>query len=72
MATLLTTDGEFEYQWASDVGFAGVRLEVLSGDGTVLFDISIPERGDLTISTFCNEIAANLIAAAIDAARERK
>lgn len=44
MATLLTTDGEFEYQWASDVGFAVVRLEVLSGDGTVLFDISIPER----------------------------
>lgn len=72
MGTLSTASGEFEYQWASAVSFDGVRLEVLTDDGNVLFDISIPERGDLTINTFSNEIAASLITAAIDVARKRQ
>ena len=39
MGTLNTTSGEFEYQWASDVDFDGVRLEVLNSDGDMLFDV---------------------------------
>lgn len=72
MGTLSTTSGEFEYQWATDVGFDGVRLEVLTGDGDVLFDISVPEHGDLTINTFSNEIPTGVVTAAIDVARERQ
>jgi len=72
MGTFSTTSGKFEYQWASDVSFDGVRLEVLTGDGDVLFDVSVPEHGNLTINTFSNEIGIEIVEAAIDVARERQ
>lgn len=72
MGTLNTTSGEFEYQWASDVDFDGVRLEVLNSDGDMLFDVSVPEGGALTVNTFSNEVPAPLIAAAVDVARRRQ
>ena len=71
MGTLSTTSGEFEYQWASDVDFDGIRLEVLSVENGVLFDVTVPERGDLLVNTFSNEVMASLIIAAIDVARTR-
>lgn len=71
MGTLSTTSGEFEYQWASDVGFDGIRLEVLSVENEVLFDVTVPERGDFLVNTFSNEVGASLIIAAIDVARTR-
>jgi len=60
-----------KYQWASDVDFDGIRLEVLSDDGTMLFDVSVPDRGSMTINTFGKDVAAALIEAAIEAARRR-
>jgi len=72
LGTLNTTSGNFEYQWASDVNFDGIRLEVLTSNGDVLFDISIPESGAPTVNTFSNEVAAALVAAAVDVARERQ
>jgi hypothetical protein len=72
MGTLNTTTGDFEYQWASDVDFDGIRLEVLTGEGDVLFDISVPEGGAVTVNTFSHEVPARLIASAVDVARGRQ
>jgi hypothetical protein len=61
-----------EYQWATDVAFDGIRMEVLSGDGDMLFDISVPDDGPITINTFGKEVAANLIEAAIEVVRRSR
>ncbi|MET4632265.1 hypothetical protein [Kaistia defluvii] len=58
-----------EYQWATDVSFDGIRLEVLSNEGDVLFDVSIPDDGHITVNTFGKEVSASLIAAAVEIAR---
>ena len=64
-------DCAVKYQWASDVTFDGVRLEVLSDNGDVLFDLSVPDKGQMTVNTFGNEVAATLIEAAIEVVRQR-
>ncbi len=63
--------GALKYQWASDVDFDGIRLEALSDDGAMLFDISVCDEGPITINTFGKEVAAILIEAAIEVARRR-
>ncbi|MFD1331456.1 hypothetical protein ACFQ4O_05525 [Methylopila musalis] len=70
MGTLKLENRTAEYQWATDVHFDGIRLEVLSSDGTPLFDISIPDDGHITINTFGKEVAADLIEAAVEIARQ--
>ncbi len=66
----LTLEGRtVEFQWASDVSFDGIRLEMLSDEGDVLLDISVPDEGPITINTFGKEVAANLVEAAIEVAR---
>lgn len=50
--------------------FDGIRLEVLSADGDTFFDISIPDDGHITINTFGKEVAADLIDAALQIARQ--
>ena len=69
MGTLKFEDRAAEYQWATDVSFDGLRLEVLSDGGDVLFDVSIPDDGHITVNTFRNEISASLIEAAVEIAR---
>ena len=69
MGTLTLEDRTVEFQWASDVSFNGIRLEVLSDDGDVLFDVSVPNEGPITINTLGKEVAANLVEAAIEVAR---
>lgn len=69
MGTLTLEDRTVEYQWASDVDFDGIRMEVLSDEGDVLFDVSVPDEGPITINTFGKEVAANLVEAAIEVAR---
>ncbi|MBW7972451.1 hypothetical protein [Bradyrhizobium sp. BR 10289] len=69
MGKLTFEDRIVEYQWASDVEFDGIRMEVLSDDGRTLFDLSVPDDGPITINTFGKEIAASLIEAAIEVAR---
>lgn len=70
MGTLKLEDRTVEYQWATDVDFDGIRLEVLSADGDTFFDISIPDDGHITINTFGKEVAADLIDAALQIARQ--
>jgi hypothetical protein len=70
MGTLKFENRAVEYQWVRDVNFDGIRLEVLSGDGNTLFDISIPDDGHITINTFGKEVAAALIEAAVEIARQ--
>lgn len=69
MGTLTFEDGDVEYQWASDVAFDGIRMEILSDDGSTLFDLSVPDVGPITVNTFGKEVAASLIAAAIEVVR---
>lgn len=69
MGTLKLEDRTIEYQWASDVNFDGIRLEVLSDEGNVLFDVSITDDGHITINTFGKEVPADLIEAAVEIAR---
>jgi hypothetical protein len=64
-------DRAVKYQWASDVTFDGIRLEVLSDSGDTLFDLSVPDEGPMTINTFGKEVAAALIEAAIEVVRGR-
>ncbi len=65
MGTLARYDSLFEYQWASDVEFDGIRLEVLAGGWRNAFDISVPEHGP-TMSTPSREKSKqNLIVAAL-------
>lgn len=69
MGTLTLEDRTVEYQWATDVAFDGIRMEVLSDEGDVLFDVSVPDEGPITINTFGKEVAANLVEGAIEVAR---
>lgn len=69
MGKLQTSVGEFEYQWASDVDFNGIRLEILNSQGDVLFDVSI-SHGATTVNTHSREVPADLIASAVGVARE--
>lgn len=65
-------DGTVEYQWATDVAFDGVRLEILSVEGDMLFDVSVPDVGPMTINTFGKEIAADTVMATIDLAHSAR
>ena len=69
MGTLNLEDRTTEYQWATDVNFDGIRLEVLSDEGNVLFDVSVRDDGHITINTFGNEVNMDLIEAAVELAR---
>lgn len=71
MGTLTFEERAMEYQWASDVAFDGIRLEVLSSAGGVIFDVSVPDQSPITVNTFGNDIAASLLMAAIEVARSR-
>jgi hypothetical protein len=68
MGTLALENKTVNYQWASDVAFDGIRLEVLSDDGDILFDVSVPDEGPITINTFGKEVAVSLIEVAIQVA----
>lgn len=68
MGTLTLGDRTVEYQWASDVAFDGIRMEILSEGGGILFDVSIPDDGPVTVNTFSGEVAADLIKAAVEIA----
>jgi hypothetical protein len=72
MGTLKLEDRTVEYQWATEVAFDGIRMEVLSDEGDVLFDISVPDEGPITVNTFGKEVAANLIEAAIEVVRRSR
>ena len=67
------TDGEtaYEYQWASDVEFDGIRLEVIANDGSVLFDVGVSELGKLTVSTFSSDVPVEAVLSAIEVAKSR-
>ena len=62
-------DHAFKYQWASDIAFDGIRMEILSDQGDVLFDVSVPEVGSITVNTLSKEVAADLIMAALEIAK---
>jgi hypothetical protein len=72
MGKLTVGDRGLRYQWASDVDFDGVRLEVLTDQGNVLFDISVPEQGPITVNTFSNEVPIDVITAAVSVAGQRR
>ena len=48
------------------------QLEVLSAEGDILFDVSIPDEGPITVNTFGKEVAADLIKAALETAKRRQ
>ena len=72
MGRLTTGDEDHDYQWASDVAFDGVRLEVLTANGEVLFDVSVADSGSTSVNTFSNEVPAPLIAEAVRLAERRR
>ncbi len=71
MGQLLINGRVHSYRWASDVAFDGIRLEVLSEAGSVVFDISVGDDRDMTLNTFGSDVSADLIAAALVVARGR-
>jgi hypothetical protein len=71
MGTLTLGDRSVEYQWATDVSFDGIRLEVLSDDGEMLFDVSIPDGEPTTVNTFGKEVPIDLMKLAIEVAERR-
>ena len=71
MGTMVVGSQTVEYQWATDVAFDGIRLEILSNDGDMVFDVSLPDDGPMTVNTFGNEVAADLIRVAIETAERR-
>jgi hypothetical protein len=71
MGTLTLEHRIVEYQWATDVAFDGIRMEVLSDDGDMLFDVSVPDDGPITVNTFGKEIAADLMIAVVEIAKRR-
>ncbi len=71
MGTLTIQNERFEFQWATDVSFDGIRLEILTSQGDALFDVSVPENGRLTVNTYSNEVSVDLVLAAVDVARKR-
>lgn len=72
MGKITLADRTVKYEWMTDPAFDGERLEVLSDNGDMVFDISVPEKGAMTINTFGNEIAVDLIVAAVEVARRSK
>ena len=72
MGTLTSEERAVQYRWASDVDFDGIRLEVLSSGGDVVFDVSVPDEGLITVNTFGKEVAANLLVAAIEFAQRSR
>jgi hypothetical protein len=69
---ILTFGSEsFEFLWASDVGFEGIRLEVYDRAGLHWFDVSVPDEGTVMVNTFAGEVPADLILAALNVARQR-
>jgi hypothetical protein len=71
MGKLTTAHGEYEYLWASDVEFDGIRLEVSDLAGEHWFDVSVPEDGSLTVNTFSREVPSEVVLAAISVAQQR-
>lgn len=71
MGTMLVGRQTVEYQWATDVAFDGIRLEILSDDGEMVFEVSLPDNGPMTVNTFGREVAADFIRAAIETAERR-
>ncbi|WP_375310909.1 hypothetical protein WHZ77_27940 [Bradyrhizobium sp. A5] len=69
MGTPTFEESAVEYQWASDIDFDGIRLEVLSSGGDVIFDVSVPDGGPITVNTFGKDVAANLLMVAIEFAQ---
>ncbi|QDK32559.1 hypothetical protein [Sphingomonas sp. IC081] len=72
MGTLTHEHRTVGYQWASDVAFDGIRLEVLSDEGEILFDVSVPNTGPITVNTFGKEIAADLMMIAVQTAKRQR
>lgn len=72
MGTLSYGDHTIDYQWATDVNFEGLRLEVWTSDENMLFDVSVADGGTITVNTFDKEVAAELMLAALDLARSRR
>ncbi|MEH2590329.1 hypothetical protein [Bradyrhizobium sp. AZCC 1721] len=72
MGTLTYEDRTVKYQWASDVDFDGIRMEVLSDSGDTLLDLSVPDDGPITVNAFGKEVAAALIEAAIEVVRRSR
>lgn len=68
MGTLQLEHQLVEYQWASDVSFDGIRLEVLSNSGDVICDVCVSENGSTTVNTFGKEVGADVLVAAIKVA----
>jgi hypothetical protein len=44
-------------------------MEVLSDEGDIIFDVSITDHGGITVNTFDKDVDADLVIAAIEAAR---
>ena len=65
-------DRTLSCRWASDVDFDGIRLEVFYRESDMLFDVSVPDDGSLTVNTFGKEVAADILVAAIEKARQRR
>ncbi|WP_159983288.1 MULTISPECIES: hypothetical protein [unclassified Novosphingobium] len=72
METMTVGSQTVVFQWASDIAFDGIRLEILSDDSDVVFDVSIPEDGPMTVNTFGKEVAVDLIKVAIETAERRQ
>jgi len=67
-----SAEHRLKYQGASDVNFDGIRLEVLSDQGDILFDVILPDRGPVTVNTFSKEAPIDLITAAVVIATQRQ
>lgn len=72
MGTMPVGNQTVGYQWASDIAFDGIRLEITSVDSDVVFDVSIPNDGPMTVNTFGKEVAVDLIRVAIETAERRQ
>jgi hypothetical protein len=67
-----TTDGKtYRFQWASDGEFDGIRLEAIVGDDVIL-DISVPDKGAMSLNTFGWDVPVDLVVAVLDIARQDK
>ena len=72
MGTLTLEHRTVEYQWATDVAFDGIRMEIMADKGSMLFDVSVPDDGPMTVNTFGKEVAADLIKAALEIAERQQ
>ena len=71
MGTLTSKQGEYEFLWASDITFDGIRLEVYDQGGKLWFEVSVPDEDDLAVNTFSREVPAELLLSAMSIARAR-